>query len=138
MELKRRSVWYDGFHQLNPGWPVEKGRPFARGLEFGTTRLSHPDSVLIVKGAIFGRPIIAHLDAGQTETRSYVAFTIGYMKAMRDRVNAEHQTAWGHSKPIGVRVVMRWAGVQPQVPFASVAGQQYAIDGNRVSLSDSL
>jgi hypothetical protein len=62
---------------------VEKGRPFARGLEFGTTSLPHPDSVLIAKGAIFGRPIIAHLDAGQTEARSYAVFLFKIAKDYR-------------------------------------------------------
>ena len=62
---------------------VEKGKPFARGLEFGTTSLPHPDSVLIAKGHVFGRPIIAHLDAGQTETRSYAAFLFKIPKDYR-------------------------------------------------------
>ena len=62
---------------------VEKGRPFARGLEFGTTSLPHPDSVLIAKGAIFGRRIIAHLDAGQTEARSYAVFLFKIAKDYR-------------------------------------------------------
>jgi hypothetical protein len=62
---------------------VEKGKPFARGLEFGTTSLPHPDSVLIAKGPVFGRPIIAHLDAGQAETRSYAAFLFKIPKDYR-------------------------------------------------------
>lgn len=62
---------------------VENGRPSARGLEFGTTSLPHPDSVLIAKGAIFGRPIIAHLDAGETGKRSYAVFLFKIPKDYR-------------------------------------------------------
>ena len=53
---------------------VENGRPAARGLEFGTTGIPHPDSVLVAKGKIFDRQIIQHLDAGETVARSYAAF----------------------------------------------------------------
>jgi hypothetical protein len=53
---------------------VEKGRPAARGLEFGTTGLHQPFGVLVKKGRIFDRPLYAHLDTGQAETRSYVCF----------------------------------------------------------------
>ena len=53
---------------------TENGRPAGRGLEFGTTGLHQPFSVLVKKGQIFGRPLYAFLDAGQTETRSYASF----------------------------------------------------------------
>lgn len=53
---------------------VEGGRPAARGLEFGTTGLHQPFPVLVRKGRIFDRPLYAYLDAGQTESRSYVGF----------------------------------------------------------------
>lgn len=52
----------------------ENGKPQARGLEFGTSGLHHPFPVLVEKGRIFGRPLYVHLDAGQTEVRSYLAF----------------------------------------------------------------
>ena len=55
---------------------VQNGKPAARGLEFGTTGLPHPDSILVAKGKIFGRPIFEHLDAGQTVAKSYTAFLI--------------------------------------------------------------
>jgi hypothetical protein len=53
---------------------TDNGRPAARGLEFGTTGLHQPFSVLIKKGRIFDRPLYAYLDAGQTEVRSYACF----------------------------------------------------------------
>ena len=53
---------------------VENGRPAARGLEFGTNGVPHPDSVLVAKGKIFGRQTFQHLDAGQTVAKSYAAF----------------------------------------------------------------
>jgi hypothetical protein len=53
---------------------VEKGKPFARGLEFGTTGLHQPFPVLLSKGRIFGRPLFAYLDTGESAKRSYLAF----------------------------------------------------------------
>jgi hypothetical protein len=53
---------------------VETGKPAARGLEFGTTGLHQPEGVLLAKGRVFGRPIYAYIDAGQSVTRSYAAF----------------------------------------------------------------
>jgi hypothetical protein len=58
------NVWRD----------VQNGKPAARGLEFGTTGLHQPYSVLVAKGRIFDRPLFAYLDADQTVTRSYMAF----------------------------------------------------------------
>ncbi len=53
---------------------VENGKPFARGLEFGTTGLHQPFPVLVKKGKIFGRTIYEYLDAGETATKSYICF----------------------------------------------------------------
>ncbi len=53
----------------------EQGKPLARGLEFGTTGLHQPFDVLVSKGTILGRPLVAFLDAGAKTTRSYLAFT---------------------------------------------------------------
>jgi hypothetical protein len=53
---------------------VRDGKPFARGLEFGTTGLHQPFPVLVAKGRIFGRSIYVFLDSGETVTRSYAAF----------------------------------------------------------------
>jgi hypothetical protein len=55
---------------------VEKGRPAARGLEFGTTGLHQPYPTLVKKGRIFDRPLYTYLDAGQTESRSYACFLL--------------------------------------------------------------
>jgi len=60
--------WFDAWRH------VQDGRPFARGLEFGTTGLHQPFPVLVEKGRIFGRQIFAHIDAGETVTRSYTCF----------------------------------------------------------------
>ncbi len=49
-------------------------KPLARGLEFGTTGLHQPFGVLLEKGTIFGRKLVAFLDAGESTTRSYIAF----------------------------------------------------------------
>jgi hypothetical protein len=53
---------------------VEKGRPLARGLEFGTTGLHQPYPTLVAKGRIFGRPLYEYLDAGETTSKSYACF----------------------------------------------------------------
>jgi hypothetical protein len=62
------------FPWFNAWRHVQNGKPLARGLEFGTTGLHQPFPILVEKGKIFGRPIFAYLDAGQTATRSYTAF----------------------------------------------------------------
>ena len=59
---------------LNMWRHVDEGKPLARGLEFGTTGLHQPFPVLIKKARIFGRPILAHLDAGESVAKSYAAF----------------------------------------------------------------
>jgi len=59
---------------LNIWRNVEKGKPSARGLEFGTTGLHQPFETLVAKGKIFGRRLYDYLDAGGTATRSYAAF----------------------------------------------------------------
>jgi len=53
---------------------TEKGRPVARGLEFGTTGLHQPFPILVKKGQIFDRPLLTYIDAGETATRSYACF----------------------------------------------------------------
>lgn len=53
---------------------AKNGKPTARGMEFGTAGLHQPEGVLVAKGQIFGRMLYAHLDAGQTKTRTYAAF----------------------------------------------------------------
>jgi hypothetical protein len=53
---------------------VIDGKPFARGMEFGTTGLHQPFKILAAKSRIFGRPIFAYLDAGESVTRKYTGF----------------------------------------------------------------
>lgn len=53
---------------------TEKGKPTARGLEFGTTGLHQPFPILVAKGQIFGRPLYEYLDANETRSKSYVCF----------------------------------------------------------------
>ena len=60
--------WFDAWRN------VKDGKPFARGLEFGTSGLHQPFPVLTKKGFIFGRPIFVHIDAGETQARSYANF----------------------------------------------------------------
>ncbi len=63
--------WFNAWRHVDP-----QGHPLARGLEFGTTGLHQPFPVLVRKGRIFGRPIYAYLDAGESVTRSYGAFLL--------------------------------------------------------------
>lgn len=59
---------------LNLWRDVAGGKPAARGLEFGTTGLHQPYPVLTKKGRIFGRPLVAFIDATETQARSYQVF----------------------------------------------------------------
>lgn len=52
----------------------DAGKPMARGLEFGTTGLHQPFSVLVKKGKMFGRPVFDWLEPEQTHSRSYAVF----------------------------------------------------------------
>lgn len=61
---------------LNIWRHVQDGKPFARGLEFGTTGLHQPFPVLTKKGRIFDRPLMDFLDAGETHARSFQAFLV--------------------------------------------------------------
>ncbi len=68
-------IWKTSDYPWFNAWRhADTGRPAARGLEFGTTGLHQPFSVLVKKGRIFDRPLYAYLDAGQTEARSYACF----------------------------------------------------------------
>jgi hypothetical protein len=71
------------FPWFNAWRHVQDGKPLARGLEFGTTGLHQPFPVIVEKGRIFGRPILAYLDAGQTATRSYTCFLSKIPKGYR-------------------------------------------------------
>lgn len=61
---------------LNIWRDVQGGRPAARGLEFGTTGLHQPYPELMKKGRIFGRPLMAFLDATETQTRAFQVFLL--------------------------------------------------------------
>jgi hypothetical protein len=68
-------IWKtSGYPWLDIWRHAQDGKPAARGLEFGTTGLHQPEEILVAKGKIFGRMIYAHIDAGETVTRSYAAF----------------------------------------------------------------
>ena len=62
--------WFDAWRH------VADGKPFARGLEFGTSGLHQPFPILVEKGRIFGRKFFEHIDAGETQTRSYACFLL--------------------------------------------------------------
>jgi hypothetical protein len=70
-------VWKTADYPWFNAWRhVENGKPKARGLEFGTTGLHQPYPVLVKKGRIFGRPLFAYLDAGETQSRAYGCFLV--------------------------------------------------------------
>lgn len=70
-------IWKSSDYPWLDVWrDAKNGKPFARGMEFGTAGLHQPEGVLVAKGKMFGRRLYAHLDAGQTNTRSYAAFLI--------------------------------------------------------------
>lgn len=53
---------------------ARNGKPFARGLEFGTSGLHRPGHDLVSKGKIFDRALYRYIDASETQTFSYVNF----------------------------------------------------------------
>ncbi len=53
---------------------VMDGKPFARGLEFGTTGLHKTGRDLVAKGSIFDRPLYRYIDADETQTFKYAMF----------------------------------------------------------------
>ena len=60
--------WFDAWRH------AKDDKPFARGLEFGTTGLHQPGPVLVEKGKIFGEKIFRFIDADETQTFSYANF----------------------------------------------------------------
>jgi hypothetical protein len=65
----REYPWFNAWRHVDGA-----KKPLARGLEFGTTGLHQPFGVLIEKGTIFGRKLVSYLDAGESVTRTYLAF----------------------------------------------------------------
>ncbi len=61
---------------LNMWRHVENGKPFARGLEFGTTGLHQPFPILLRKGSIFGRALFAYIDSAEKQDRRYQVFLL--------------------------------------------------------------
>ena len=59
---------------LNIWRHVKDGKPFARGLEFGTSGLHKPGHDLVAKGRIFDHAIYRYLDADETQTFRYAMF----------------------------------------------------------------
>lgn len=66
----------DDYPWFNAWRHVENGKPALRGLEFGTTGLHQPYPVLVKKGKILDLPLYTYLDAGESVTRSFVAFLV--------------------------------------------------------------
>lgn len=70
-------LWHTAeYPWLNMWRRAREGKPFARGLEFGTTGLDWPHAELVRKGQIFGRPLVVFLDAGEVVTKSFTCFLI--------------------------------------------------------------
>ncbi|MFC1691954.1 hypothetical protein ACFL1R_00440 [Candidatus Latescibacterota bacterium] len=51
-----------------------KDKPFARGLEFGTTAMPRPFADILAKGSIFDHPVFEYIDTGETIVKAYTAF----------------------------------------------------------------
>jgi hypothetical protein len=62
------------FPWLNLWRHVVRGKPKARGLEFGTTGWLQPFPMLAKKGSIFGRQLMDWIDADQTVSKKFTAF----------------------------------------------------------------
>ncbi|MCC6445754.1 MAG: hypothetical protein IT210_20155 [Armatimonadetes bacterium] len=61
---------------LNIWRAADRGRPLARGLEFGTTGMHQPFPVLTATGRLFGLSLYGYLDAGQTVTKTFACFLL--------------------------------------------------------------
>lgn len=70
---------------------ARKGRPYARGLEFGTSGLHRPGHDLVAKGTIFDRPLYRYIDASETQTYAYAMFLLEIPEDFRgvSRLNYE-------------------------------------------------
>lgn len=61
---------------LNIWRHVKDGKPFARGLEFGTSGLHKPGHDLVAKGRIFDQALYRYIDADETQRFKYVMFLV--------------------------------------------------------------
>ena len=93
---------------------VQDRKPAARGLEFGTTGLHQPEGILVAKGKIFGRMIYAHIDAGETVTRSYAGFLF--------KIPADYRGVGGITYRSG-RLVLHERAAGPERDLAMAAGK---------------
>lgn len=84
---------------LNLWRDVAKGRPVARGLEFGTTGLHQPYPELIRRGRILDRPLFSYLDAGESVERSYTVF-LSRLPAGTKRIT--------HAQSVGARIDLKF------------------------------
>jgi hypothetical protein len=85
------EVWKTAEYPWFNAWRhVEKGKPLARGLEFGTTGLHQPFPILVAKGRIFGRSLFEYLDAGETRTKSYTCFLFQIPRDYRGAESIRH------------------------------------------------
>lgn len=68
-------IWRESDYPWISMWRnARDGKPFARGLEFGTTGLHKPMPVLLEKGKLLERSLFRFIDAGETQTFSYGCF----------------------------------------------------------------
>lgn len=100
---------------LNLWRDVSRGKPAARGLEFGTTGLHQPFETLVAKGRIFGRPLYDYLDAGGTATRSYAVFLARIPASFQgvDKVSYDGARVTLAEKGAGTRIVIETGALFP-------------------------
>ena len=68
-------VWEtEDYPWLNIWRHVKDGKPFARGLEFGTSGLHRPGYDLVAKGRIFEQPLYRYIDADEAQSFRYAMF----------------------------------------------------------------
>lgn len=68
-------IWKtENYPWINFWRSMENGVPMAFGMEFGTTGLHEPVSLVAKKGKIFGRNIYAFIDANEVISKSFTAF----------------------------------------------------------------
>ena len=102
--------WFDAWrHTAN-------GKPFSRGLEFGTSGLHQPFPILIKKGKIFDRSIYEYLDAGETAAKSYACFLF--------KIPADYQGVASLSYTDG-KLTLREQGGKPERDLVMEVGQLF-------------
>ena len=84
---------------LNLWRDVAKGRPIARGLEFGSTGLHQPYPELLRRGRMLDRPLFSYLDAGESVERSY-SVSLSRLPAGTKRI--------AHVQSVGPRIDLKF------------------------------